>query len=177
MRAVNRVLSLLLGLVLLAGGLLVVVEAVLAAIGQDSWLVPADRWYEALTDTRLGDRVVLLTALAVGLLGVVILVVELRRWRPDRLPVQVDAAEGHWWVQRRGAERRLAAAAEEVSGVVGAQARVSSRGGPWRVKLRAEAREDSREAVAQSAREALERLGAPPGSSVRLRVAEPKRVT
>lgn len=177
MRAANRVLSLLLGLVLLAGGLLVIVEAVLAAADQTSWLVPSDRWYEVLTETLVGDQVVLLVALGVGLLGLIVLVAEVRRWRPVRLPVRVDGADGDWWVGRRGAERRLVWAAEEVSGVGGAQAKLRTRGGRWRGTVRAAAREDARQAVEQSVEEMLGRLGAPEDSSVQVRLVKPRRVS
>lgn len=177
MRTVNRTLSLLLGLVLLAGGLLVVAEAVLAAAGQSSWLVPADSWYEYLTQTRVDDQAVLLTALGVGLLGLVVLAVELRRWRPVRLPVRVDGADGDWWVGRRGAERRLVRAAQEVGGVAGARATLQARGGRWRGNVRAAAREESRQGVEQAVREALGRLGAPTESSVQVRLVKPRRVS
>ncbi|MFW6091754.1 MAG: DUF6286 domain-containing protein [Actinomycetota bacterium] len=170
-------LSLLLGLVLLAGGLLVMVEAVLAAAGQSTWLVPGDSWYESLTTTELGDDVVRVTALGVGVLGLIILVVEARRWRPVRLPVHVDGADGHWWVSRRSAERRLERAAEQLGGVGSARASLRARRGPWRGNVRVEAREGSREAVEQEVTEMLGRLGAPPESSVQVRVAKPRRVS
>lgn len=177
MRAVNRVLSLLLGLVLLAGGLLVVVEAVLAAADQSSWLIPADSWYQFLTENTLGDTVVLIAALAVGLLGLILLVAELRPWPPARLPLHLETADGRWWVTRRAAERRLAAAAENVSGVGGARARLRTRRGRWRVGVRAQAREDSQQEVERAVEEILERLGSPPDSSVQVRLVRPRRVS
>lgn len=177
MRVANRLLSLLLGIVLLAGGLLIALEAVLAAAGQSTWLVPADQWYEFLTETLLGDTVVLVTALAVGVVGLVVLVVELRRWRPVRLPVHLEAADGDWWVARRSAERRLEGAAGKVSGVAGARAKLAARGGPWRGSVRAEAREDSQQAVEQAVQDMLGRLGAPPESSVQVRLGKPRRVS
>lgn len=177
MRALNQVLSLLLGIVLLAGGLLLAVEAVLAATGQTSWLVPADAWYRSLTENRVGDRAVLFTAIAVALLGLIILVAEVRPLPPVRLPVHLDKADGDWWVARRGAQRRLAGAAENVSGVTGASAKVRARGGRWKVAVRAEAREGSRQAVEQAVEEALARLGSPRDSEVSVRLARPRRVS
>jgi hypothetical protein len=176
MRAVNRLLSLLLGLVLLLGGLLVAVEALLAALGQASWLIPVDRWYEFLTETRVGDRRVLIVSLAVAVLGLILVVAEVRRWPPTRLPVHLESADGHWWVARRSAESRLASAAGDVTGVVGARAKLRARHGRWQIGVRVEARESSRPVVEQAIEETLKRLSPPPDSSVRLRLVKPRRV-
>ncbi|HEX6336838.1 MAG TPA: DUF6286 domain-containing protein [Jiangellaceae bacterium] len=176
MRAANRLLSLLLGLVLLLGGLLVAVEAVLAALGQASLLIPVDRWYEFLTETEVGDRGVLIVSLAVALLGLILVVAEMRRWPPTRLPVHLEAADGRWWVARRSAENRLESAAEDVTGVVGARAKLRARQGRWRIGVRVEAREGSRPVVEQAIEKTLERLSPPPDSSVRLRLVKPRRV-
>lgn len=177
MRTLNQVVSLLLGIILLAGGLLLAVEAVLAVAGQGSWLVPADNWYRFLTETTLGDQVVLIVALGLAVFGLVLLIAELRPWPPTRLPVHFETADGRWWVTRRAAERRLASAAEEVGGVSGARAKVRTRRGRWKVGVRAEAREDAQQAAEQAVRETLERLGSPPESSARVRLVRPRRVS
>lgn len=177
MRVVNRVLSLLLGIILLGGGLLLVVEAVLAAAGQDSWLLPADDWYQFFTETTLGDQVVLIVALAVALLGLILLIAELRPWPPTRLPVHLETADGRWWITRRAAERRLAGAAETVSGAAGARARLRTRRDRWKVGVRVEAREDAQQEVEQAVQHTLARLGSPPDSSLQVRLVTPRRVS
>lgn len=177
MRAVNQVLSLLLGIILLVGGLLLAVEAVLAAAGQDSWLLPADEWYRFFTETTLGDQVVLLVALAAALLGLILLIAELRPWRPTRLPVHLETADGRWWITRRAAERRLTGAAETVSGVSGARARLRTRRDRWKGGVRVEAREDAQQDVEQEVRRTLERLGSPADSDVQVRLVTPRRVS
>ena len=124
MRTVNRVATLLLAVTLLTGGVLVAVEAALAALGRPGLLLP--RGHAALTGTRWQDAPARSVAAAVTLLGLVVLAAELRRWRPTRL--RLDGNDG-WHLHRRSVERRLAGAVRSVPSVRRARVRIRRRGG------------------------------------------------
>lgn len=154
MRVFNRLASLLLALALLAGGLLVAVEAVL--IGLDRAPLLIDRgWYQDLTGTRFSDRSFLLVAIGVGVLGLLILFLQLRRWRPTRLAVPVGPG---WHVQRRSAERALAGAATGQSGVDSASVRIKERRGVWHPFVTAVGDPQARPGVEAAVRAELARL-------------------
>ncbi|HTE69402.1 MAG TPA: alkaline shock response membrane anchor protein AmaP, partial [Actinomycetes bacterium] len=95
MRAFNRVLSLLLGLALLAGGLLVAAEVAAALLDRGQLVIPARRWADALRATTFADaRVVFAVVAAVGL---VLFVAEARRWPKRRIPL-ADDQQRSWWL-------------------------------------------------------------------------------
>ena len=88
MRAFNRVLSLLLGLALLVGGLLVAAEVAAALLDRGELVIPARRWADELRATTFADaRVVFGVVAAVGL---VLFVAEARRWPKQRVPLSDD---------------------------------------------------------------------------------------
>lgn len=154
MRVLNRMASLLLALALLAGGLLVAVEAVLIGLDRSPLLIDPG-WYENLTTTRFSDRSFLLVAIGVGLLGLLILFLQLRRWRPTRLAVP----NGYGWhVQRRSAERALAGAASGQSGVDSASVRIRERRGLWHPFVTAVGDPQSKPQVEAAVRAELARL-------------------
>ena len=104
MRAFNRVLSLLLGLALLAGGLLVAAEVAAALLDRGELVIPARRWADELRATTFADaRVVFGVVAAVGL---VLFVAEARRWPTQRVPL-ADDQQRSWWLLRRSLEQHL----------------------------------------------------------------------
>jgi hypothetical protein len=177
MRAFNRIASLVLSLILIAGGLFIAVQAVLAALRRPPWPLPLRGWHAFLTSTPLGDRLVMIVLGAVGLLGLVLLIAEFRPWRPSRLPVHPATADAgsEWWVMRRPAERRLADAAARLPGVNSARVRLRGRH-RWKVDVRAEARDEERAEIAEAIDGELDRLAAPAPVRVRLRLRSPRRV-
>jgi hypothetical protein len=178
MRVFNRIATLLLGLVLMVGGLLIAVEAVLAALHRAPWLLPLRRWHDILAGTRLADPPTVAVAVALGSVGLVLLIAELWPWRPYRLPARPATADDRtqWWVVRRPAERRLAEAVERVPGVNTARVRLRGRR-RWKVDVRAEARDDSRADIEEAVDTELARLAAPTPARVRLWLRRPRRVT
>lgn len=174
MRLVNRVAAALLGVALVGLGLLSIVEAALVAVGASPWLVPLDQWHSSLSARTLADNSVLGVSIIVGVVGLTILILELRPCPPRRL-VTGDPA-GPWWVARRSLERRAAAAAGEVMGVHNASARARGRERHWRLRLRAEARPEQRGEVIDAVRRELDRLAVPSDIPVKVALRRPRRV-
>ena len=91
MQVLNRVLSTLLALVLLLGGLLAVVEIVLAALGRPHWLVPHQQWSRWLTEQTFASAVVRAVLVGLAVLGLLLLVAALRRGGPGTLALPARA--------------------------------------------------------------------------------------
>ena len=83
MHVVNRVLATLLALALLLGGLLAVVEIVLAQLGRPSWLVPHEQWSSWLAEQTFASAVVRAVLVGLAVLGLLLLVGRARRGLPD----------------------------------------------------------------------------------------------
>jgi hypothetical protein len=109
-RLVNQISAGLLGVVLFLLGLLAIVEAALVAVGGTPWLVRLDQWHGPLSRRTLADNRVLGVSIIVGVVGLTILILQVRPWRPRRL-ITGDDREA-WWVSRRSLEQRAAAAAD-----------------------------------------------------------------
>ena len=172
MRTVNRIASALLALVLIAGGLLVVVQTVSALVDRP-WPIPTD-WRRELGDVALSERRVLAICIAIGVVGLIVLIAELMPRRQARLPATMNGTT--WWVSRRSAERRSANAAAVGGSVAHPRADVSGNAQRWRVRVRAEAPPHRYEAVERSVREELRALGAPDEITVATSLKQKGRV-
>ena len=175
MRTANRVGALLLGLLLLAVGVLAVFEAVLAAAGRDPWLLPLDAWFDALTSTTPADSRFLAVSIGVGLLGLAIFVAQVRPWPPHDVAVNTARSDGAWLMARRSVERRVVASADAVTGVRDARAQVRGRQRHWRLRVTGHGPDDRHDAVADAVRRELGRLDAPQDTPVSVRL-RPGRV-
>ncbi|WP_088948312.1 Asp23/Gls24 family envelope stress response protein [Micromonospora zamorensis] len=161
MPTINRAASVLLAVALLAGGVLLAVQALLVTLGRPASLLARTGWYDALTSTRWHDPEVRVVAGGAVLLGLVILAAQLRRWTPARL--RIDERDG-WHLRRRCLERRLTEAAATVPGVRQARVRIRRDGDQWRPRVRATgdpaARSEVEFAVSQELRQlASHRVG------------------
>jgi hypothetical protein len=172
MRVVNRLASMLLAIILLGGGLLLAAEAAAYALGRPALLINRAGWANTLTTTRVGDPLILAIAIAVGVLGLLILFTQLRRWTPDRLPV--PHADG-WHLHRRSLERRLAGAADRVPGVTDAQARIRRNGNAWRSWIRAVGDPAARPQVESAIRQEFDRLAVPPTAQLEINLLRERR--
>ena len=158
-RLTLRVLSVLLAAALLALGVLVTAEIVLAALGQPAWVLPYSQVATTLRDQSWDSVLARAVAAGLCLLGLLLLLPALRRGKPTALPLAplTDGVDTH--VSRRGLQRTLAAAASRVDGVGGAKAKVGRR----KVKVRTTTRlRDSSALPAQidtAVREELDTLG------------------
>jgi hypothetical protein len=172
MRTTNRILSALLGLCLIVAGLAVAIEMALIAAGRSPVVLPLDRWYQSLRSVSLDDGRFLVIAVAVGLIGLVLLVAELRPWPPTR--VQANAAAGApLSISRRSVERRVETAAT-TAGVSRARSEVRGKPTRWRLKLRAVGWPDRRDAVTDAVRAELARLYAPSDVPINVSLRRPQ---
>ncbi len=134
MRILDRVLSAVLALALLAGGVVVAVEILLAGVDRGPWVVPYDRWREWAATTAWSNGEARLLWIALLAAGLGLLVVALWRRRPASLPLAPGPAGVAAELDRRGTERWLGERAGRVEGVSQARARVRATA----VRVRAE---------------------------------------
>ena len=172
MRTANRVASLLLAAGLLVGGALVATEALLATLGSPALLLDRTGWYGTLTTTRRSDLAVRIAATAAVLLGLAVLVAQLRRWTPVRL--RLDERDG-WYLHRRCVERRLTDAAAAVPGIRRAKVRVRRRGTEWRPRVRASGDPAASAEVEFAVHQELHRLAVPRAGRIEVRLLPRRR--
>ena len=124
MRVANRVVSAVLALALLVGGLLVAVEIVVAGFERRPWVLPHDRWY---TSARLRSwdsappRWIFIGLVVAGLL---LLVLQLARRRPTALALTPGAVPTD--IGRRSLEKSLVRETSKVDGIAAAKAKVKN---------------------------------------------------
>jgi hypothetical protein len=175
MRVANRIASALLGLALMALGILAVAEVVLELVGRPS-LLPLDDWYERLTSATYAGQAVRLVSIGLIVVGALILLAELRRWRPTELDLRSDGDRGHWRMRRRSLENQVSNAVNNVAGVH--EAHATARGGErrWKLRVRALADAGQAEQVRATARRAMEGLAVPGEIPLIVDVRRPRRV-
>jgi hypothetical protein len=174
MRGLNRVASALLGLVLILVGLFVVLVMALIAAGASPRWLPLDHTYATLMRTTLADHAVLITSIVVGVVGLLLLLLELRPWKPDRL-LAGRADSTPWWLSRRSVERRTATMAETVRGVSKAKARARGRPQRWHLLVRAVGLPDKFDEVDRAVRDELARLDVDEQTPVEIVLRRPSR--
>ncbi|RBY77598.1 hypothetical protein DQ238_14375 [Geodermatophilus sp. TF02-6] len=127
MHVLNRVLATLLALGLFLGGLLAVVEIVLAALDRPHLVVPYDRWTSWLREQSFGDGIVRAVLIGMVVLGLLLLLAAVRRGRPGSLTLPARTEGVRVTASRRGIERTLSSAARRTDGVRDARARAGRR--------------------------------------------------
>ncbi len=122
MRIANRVVAAVLALGLLAGGLLVAVEIVVAGFDRRPWVLPHDRWYDSARTRLWEDAPPRWIFIGLVVAGLLLLFLQFARRRPTTLPMTPGAVPAD--LGRRGLERALAREAARVDGVSAAKAKV-----------------------------------------------------
>jgi hypothetical protein len=176
MRALNRVASALLGIVLIVVGLVAAAEAVAAYRDQRPLLLPLRQWYDRLIATTFADRGVLLISIGAGVLGLLVLVSQLRRWQPRELDLRSEE-NMRWQLRRHSLQQQVAASVSTVPGVQEPQVDVAGRQSAWSVRVRAAGRPDQLNDVRSAARSALTRLDVPDTVGLQVDLITPKRVS
>jgi hypothetical protein len=128
MRIVNRLLAALLAVTLIVIGVLVIVEVIAARLGQHPAVVHWHSSYAWLHSTQWQQGSVRVAAAVLVVVGLLLLIAELKRPRVSRLPV-ADESGGPEDVAftRRGVTAALRAAVTDVDGIRSATVRVTRR--------------------------------------------------
>lgn len=130
MRAVDRVLSVLVAVALVALGIIVPIEVVYALVGGEGSLVfPYPSIAEFLRETPWSSGVVVAISAAVAMLGLLLVLAELWRRRPGLFTVATDSDTVVAGMSRRSLERTLTQATVGIAGVTAASAAVRRRRG------------------------------------------------
>ncbi|PRZ43700.1 hypothetical protein CLV47_102391 [Antricoccus suffuscus] len=126
-RVINRLLSALLGLVLLVAGLAGVIEVLVSLFGGAHFVVPTDKWLATLRSTPWNAESVVLVSTIVVVVGIVLIIsgvaarARIIGLRKPKDTVEVVASA-------RAVAQILRRQAESVSGVASASSEVSARG-------------------------------------------------
>lgn len=175
---VLRVLSTVLALALLLLGLVGAVEIVLALLDRPPWLIPHEDGSAWLTQQTWVTGTVRAALAAVAALGLVLLVLALRRGRPGTFVLPPRPGQTPPGVRvrasRRGTEAWLTAAARRTSGVSAAHVRLTRRRADVRVRTATRGQDDLPRDVAAVVGDRLGQLGL---DQVRPRVAVTRKET
>ncbi|MDQ4069396.1 MAG: DUF6286 domain-containing protein, partial [Actinomycetota bacterium] len=121
-RIANRVVAAVLALGLLAGGLLVAVEIVVAGFDRRPWVLPHDDWYVSARTRSWESAPARWIFIGLAVAGLLLLLLQLARRRPTALALTPGAVPTE--VGRRSLERSLVREATTIDGVAAAKARV-----------------------------------------------------
>jgi hypothetical protein len=133
-RTTNRIVSALLALALTVGGVIVVVEVVLAALDRAHWVIPHEDWARSARETVYSDRSARVLFALLGFAGLALLLLELVRRRTPALPMTPGDESVVTDLDRKGVERWLSARLADVDGVAGTKAKIARRSVEVRAK-------------------------------------------
>lgn len=176
MRYVDRLLAPLLALVLLAAGVITAVEVVGVIIDRSRTagvLVPWPAWYRHFTSTGWDATGLRVAWIVIGVVGLLLLLAEVKRRRPAHLPLASDNTT-RMYVTRRSLRGAIARDALDVDGVAKAKVRLRRRRAVVRVHTRLADVPDVRDRVRARLDERLEALHLARRVRVRLKVKTDK---
>ncbi|SDN79586.1 hypothetical protein SAMN05660199_00700 [Klenkia soli] len=160
MRSVDRVLALVLGLVGLAGGILVAAEVVQGLLGRPGHLlVPYEGTASWLRDHTWSSGAVLTIGGVLAVLGLLMLVLELKPRRRTLLVVATEDDDVVTAVSRTGVGRALEQSVAGLSGVDGTRSSVGRRTATLTVRTALRETGDLESVVRERAGVALQSLG------------------
>ena len=127
MRVLNRPLAFLLAAALLAASVILVVEVVAVAVGANPVTVAWDSWYRWAERTTWKADVVRFWSIVLIVVGLLLLVIELKPRRDNRIRIAADHGATDAAITRRGLKGAVTSAATSVDGVLNARVRASKR--------------------------------------------------
>jgi hypothetical protein len=181
LRVFNRLLALLLALLLIGTGLWALAISLAHALSlgwRPGWLHVFDQSLHqalrTLSSLQLADGRVLAAAAGLAILGLLLLLLELRPWPP--LIVFLDEDEtARWWLHRATFEGVLRSLVVKETTATGARAQLRGQR-RWRLRVDANASPQLRAEIEQLVRASLERLGRAGDSTIRVRIGRARRV-
>src|ERR1700728_2918146 len=171
MRVVNRPLAFILGAALGGAAVIVIIEVIAVASHHNPVVVPWTTWYRWANRTRWDQLVIQIWSAILIAIGAVILAIELKPPRVNRLPLRSrhDATDAA--VARRGLAKALRAAATGIDGISAAAVIVGRR----RARVTATAAARGRAAAGALRAPVPPPFGGPPARPGRAPPAEPDR--
>lgn len=176
MRLFNRLLAALISIALIVVGVLVIVEVIAARLGKAPAIVHWHKTYDWAHRTPWQQGSVRVACIALAVLGLILLIAELKRSRPSRLrttSTDVDSAYA-----RRGVAGAVRSAVSKVDGINSANVTVKRR----KVKVAATTAglqpftaEGLQEPVTTAAQQRLDALELDPAPSLSVRVSTRSR--
>ena len=127
MKAFNRLLTLLLSVALIGFGVVLAVEVVGALFGSHPLLIDWRGAYRAGRSDRWDSAIVRVLASAIALVGLLLLLAQLKPRRISRLTVSSDDPHTDAALTRAGVRSALRRAAEDVDGISAAKVKISRR--------------------------------------------------
>ncbi len=125
MRHVNRILAALLALTLFLASILIIVEVIADHLNGQPALVNWHSSYDWLGQHTWGSGSVRVACIGIALVGVILLVAELKPHRPSRLAVDSDDTDAAY--TRRGVAASVRRAVLDVEGISHAHVKVGRR--------------------------------------------------
>jgi hypothetical protein len=180
-RILNRLLALLLALALIVAGLWALAISIAHALSirwRPDWLHFFDQslhqGLQTLSTLQFGDGRLVAAAAGLVVVGLVLLLLELRPWPPPIIFLDEDEM-ARWWLHRDTFERVLRSFVMKETTATGARARLrGSRS--WRLRIDANALPQLRSEIEQLARSSLVRLGRADDSTIQVRIRRARRV-
>ena len=161
MVVVNRLFALVLGAAILAGGLLVMLEAIWAWTGSGFVWIREQTWLHAFKTTEWSASLVIAISIGVAVVGLLLLVAQLRPQRKRLAPFATE--HDSWWLLRHSTEGYLDRRLETAVPTSPIKTRLNPKG-RWRLKVTARAAASTRPTLEAAAQTELERLRAPQGA-------------
>ncbi len=127
MRAVNRLVSTVLAIAILAAAALIVIEIVAAALGHKPYLFHWASSRDALARNTWRDLGVQVTAVVLILVGLLLLLLGLKRGRPDALELSNSGSGTTVTTTRKSLQRALKNTTQSTDGVEKAKVSVKRR--------------------------------------------------
>lgn len=171
MRLINRLLAALLSIALIVGGVLVLIEILADRIVARPALIHWHGAYDWAARTRWDQNSVRVTCIVIAVVGLILLLVELRRGKPARLPTVSDITDAAY--TRRAVAATVRSAVDGVDGITHTAVTVKRR----KIKVAATTAGRQRytaqslqEPVTDAARQRLDTLELSPAPALSVRI-------
>jgi hypothetical protein len=167
-RAFNRIVLVVLGVALIGAGLLTIIEVIWTGTGSGFAWIPGGSWLSTFRSTAWSSRLVMAISAAVGALGLVLLLAEVRPW-PKRLVRQPLDHPAEWQLLRRSTEGHLRRRLGSELPTSPIKVRLNPRALRWSLRLKARAARPAGPALKEAGQTELVRLSAPKASVVKVK--------